>query len=233
MKPRSYQHPSHGSLSAARDNGRILFPLSGITGIHQIGRFGPEWLASYADKHPIPPIKTKDGRDRLLDEITVMDFISTLIDDVDLVDWLINRVIKDLHGIKEPRLAGRPVVEDGRTDEEVMNPRNSVSTWLLHPMLAPDLGYPQWIQSLTRICTTPDRTLPGIRIGKRSDGTIVINPTMALGLAVEDESFPAMMIVRLIQNHGALAYHESLATFDSILRRQSAMFSAIASVRTD
>ncbi len=220
MKPRFYQHPSHGRLSAARANGRTLFPLSGITGIHQIKRFGPDWLASYADKHPIPPVKTKDGRDRLLDEITVLDFIGTLIDDVDLVDWLINRVIKDLHGIKEPRLAGSAVAADSLTDKELLSPTNSVSTWLLHPLLAPDLGYRQWIQSLARICTTPCQKLQGIRIGRRLDGTIAINPMLALGLAMEDESSPAMMV---FQNHGGLPYHESLTTFDSIFRRHSVM----------
>ena len=152
----------------------------------------------------------------MLDEITVMDFIGTLIDDVNLVDWLINRVIKDLHGIKEPRLAGSLVV----ADEEVINPKNSVSTWLLHPILAPDLKCSQWIQSLTRICTSPGQVLPGIRIGNRPDGTIAIHPTMALGLATEVESFTTKMI---FENHGALAYHESLATFDSIFRRHSVM----------
>ena len=233
MKPRFYQHSSHGNLSAARHNGKILFPLSGITGIHQLARFGPEWIASYADKHPIPPIKTKDGGDRLLDEITVMDFIATLIDDVDLIDWLINRVIKDLHGIKEPRFAGRPVLADRRTDGEVMTPKNSVSTWLLHPVLAPHLEYSQWIQSLTRIGTSPSQASPGIRIGKRPDGTIAITPIMALGLAMEADSFPAKMIFRLIQNHGPLAYHESLTTLDSILRRESAMISEKTSIMTN
>ncbi len=232
MKLHFYQHPSHGSLSAARWKGKTLFPLSGITGIHKIRRFGPEWIASYADKHQIPPIKTKDSRDLLLDETTVLDFISTLIDDVDLVDWLINRVIKDLHGIREPRFAGSPVIADGRTDEEVMNPRNSVSTWLLHPMMAPDQGYSKWVQSLTRKCTL-GQGLPGIRIGKRPDGTIAINPLMAMGLAKEGESFPAMMIFNLLQNHGALAYHESLSTFDSILRRHCVMISEETSARAD
>jgi len=75
--------------------------------------------------------------------------------------------------------------------------------------------------------------MPGIRIRKRIDGTIAINPALALGLATEAESFPAMMVVRLIQNHGTLAYHESLTTFDSILRRHSLLVSGKTSVRMD
>lgn len=230
MKLRFHQHPAHGSLSVAQVNGRALFPLSGITGIHKIGRFGPEWIASYADKHHVVPVRTRGGADRLLDETTVMDFISTVIDDVDLVDWLINGVIKNLHGVKEPRLAGIPAAADGRSGEDTMNPWNSVSTWLLHPMLAPHLGYSQWVESLTGICAS-GRARPGIRIGRRPDGTIAIDPLMAMGLGIEAGSFPAMVVFTLIKNHGALAYHESLTTLDSVLRRHSVSFSGSAPVR--
>jgi hypothetical protein len=43
---------------------------------------------------------------------------------------------------------------------------------------------------------------------------------------MEAERFPATVVLGLIQDQGALAYHESLTTFDSILRRHSVMFSA-------
>ena len=223
MRRRFYQHPVHGSLSAVLRDGKVLFPLSGITGIRRLGAFGPEWIASYAEKHHVMPVRTKGGGDCLLDETTVLDFISTLIDDVDLVDWLINSVIKDLQGIKEPRFGGNHGAPERWAGEDGMNPRNSVSTWLLHPMLAPHLEYSKWIRSLIDFCALGQEQ-PGIRIGKRSDGTIAINPMLALGLGMEAELFPAMVVLGSIQDQGALAHHESPSTFDSILRRHSVMF---------
>lgn len=219
MKTKTYQHERHGSVIAACCGGKTLFPLSAITGIHKLGTFGREWIESYAEKHSHAPIKPKNGNDRMLAETTVLDFITTLIDDTDLVDWLINGVIKDLHGITEPPSVGS-LVPLGHTQGEPLTPSNSVSAWLLHQILAPHVGYAQWLRSWFKGNMT-GLPVPGHQVGRRSDGTIALSPILALGLARKTGSCPARIAAELIQNLGLSASDNTLTTVDSMLRRHA------------